>query len=312
MLIGKNSESIIDSVLMDDNWKIEYEDNSTTGEADLVETYSGQIAIKKTDEQKYLGFVLSSKGENMANINQIKKKSIGLVRKIINRLNSLNLKKYFFECAIILMNSMLRPSILYAAEMYYNLKEPELRQIERIEESFLRKILNTTRGCPIIQLYLEIGQYPARFEIQRMRLLYLKNILEEDDESLLRKFFQLQMDEPTKGDWASKCILDLKELKITESLEEITKMSKTKFSNMVKSKIKLNALKYLKEKQKSKGSEICYIDIEMADYLLPENKMLTIDEKQQLFVVRNCMTEILLKSTRPGEKPPVYVGVKKA
>jgi hypothetical protein len=90
---------------------------------------------------------------------------------------------------------------------------------------------------------LEIGQYPARFEIQRMRLLYLKNILEEDDESLLRKFFQLQMDEPTKGDWASKCILDLKELKITESLEEITKMSKTKFSNMVKSKIKLNALK---------------------------------------------------------------------
>ena len=110
----------------------------------------------------------------MANINQIKNKSIGIVRKIINRLNSLNLKKYFFECAIILMNSMLRPSILYAAEMYYNLKEPELRQIERIEEGFLRKILNTTRGCPIIKLYLEVGQYPARFEIQRMRLLYLK------------------------------------------------------------------------------------------------------------------------------------------
>ena len=183
MLIGKNSESIIDSVLMVDNWKIEYEDNSTTGEADLVETYSGQIAIKKTDEQKYLGFVLSSKGENMANINQIKKKSIGLVRKIINRLNSLNLKKYFFECAIILMNSMLRPSILYAAEMYYNLKEPELRQIERIEESFLRKILNTTRGCPIIQLYLEIGQYPVIFEIQRMRLLYLKQAREIEQES---------------------------------------------------------------------------------------------------------------------------------
>ena len=73
MLIGKNSESLIDSDMVD-NWKIEYEDNSTTGEADLVETYSGHIAIKKTDEQKYLGFVLSSKGDNMANINQIKKR----------------------------------------------------------------------------------------------------------------------------------------------------------------------------------------------------------------------------------------------
>ena len=104
-----------------------------------------------------------------------------------------------------------------------------------------------------------------------MRLFYLKYILEEDNGSLLRKFFQLQVDEPTKGDWATKCFLDIKELNITESLEEITKMSKTKFSALVKSKIKLNALKYLKGKQKSKGSEICYEDIEMADYLLLEN-----------------------------------------
>ena len=81
------------------------------------------------------------------------------------------------------MNSMLRPSILYAAEMYYNLKETELRQLERIEEGFLRKILNTTRGCPIIQLYLEIGQYPVIFEIQRMRLLYLKQAREIEQES---------------------------------------------------------------------------------------------------------------------------------
>ena len=92
MLIGKNSASIIDSDLMVDNWKIEYEDNSTTGEANLVETYFGQITIKKTDEQKYLRFVLSSKGDNVA---KIKKKSIGIVRKIIN----MQLK-----CIIILKN----------------------------------------------------------------------------------------------------------------------------------------------------------------------------------------------------------------
>ena len=72
--------------------------------------------------------------------------------------------------------------------MYYNLKEGELRQIERIEEGYLRNVSKTTKGCPITQLYLEIGQIPARFEIQKMRLLYLKCILEESDDSLL-KFF---------------------------------------------------------------------------------------------------------------------------
>ena len=84
------------------------------------------------------------------------------------------------------MNTMLRGSILYACEMYHNLKESEIRRIERIEEVFMRKILQTSRGCPIIQLYLEIGQAPARFEIQKMRLLYLKYILDEEEDSILK------------------------------------------------------------------------------------------------------------------------------
>ena len=71
------------------------------------------------------------------------------------------------------MNAMVRSSLLYAADMYYDLKEPELRQIERIEENYLRQVLKTSKGCPIIQMYLAVGQIAARFEIQKMRLLYL-------------------------------------------------------------------------------------------------------------------------------------------
>ena len=100
----------------------------------------------------------------------MKNKSIGLIRKIITKLTSLNLKKYHFECGIILMNAILRGTILYESEMNYNLKENEVRNIERIEESFLRKL------CPIKSLYLQTGQTPARFEIMKIRLLFLKNI----------------------------------------------------------------------------------------------------------------------------------------
>ena len=93
----------------------------------------------------------------MANIEQMNKKSIGVIRKIFNKLNSLSLQKYYFECAMILLNTILQPSILYACDVYYNLKERELREIERIEENFLRKVLKTTKGCPLVQLYLEMG-----------------------------------------------------------------------------------------------------------------------------------------------------------
>ena len=114
------------------------------------------------------------------------------------------------------MLSILRPSILYASEMYYNLKENQMRQIERIEESYIRKVFKTTKGCPISQLYLELGVAPARFEVKKLRLLYLKYILGQNEDSLVRKFFYLQLKKPNRGDWASQCLSDLKELNIQE------------------------------------------------------------------------------------------------
>ena len=105
-----------------DSWIVKHELNLETGEAELIENYGGPIPIEKVKEQKYLGFIISSSGNNMANINELKKKK------------SLTLQKYYFECGIIFMNVMLRSSILYACETYYNFKENELRHIERIEE----------------------------------------------------------------------------------------------------------------------------------------------------------------------------------
>ena len=119
----------------------------------------------------------------MANIDQVKKKSIGMIKKIFNKLNSLNLQMYYFECAMILLNVILRPSILYACEVYYKLKENELRQIERIEENFLRKVIKQTKN--IVQLYMTTGHIPARLEIQKTRLLYLQYILQQTEKYIL-------------------------------------------------------------------------------------------------------------------------------
>ena len=274
MPVGKNVQNVINSDLFVDEWSVKYEENIQTGEAELVEQYCGPTIIEEITEQKYLGFVLSNTGDNMANINVLKKKSIGVIKSTLNKLNSLNLKKYLFECALILMNVMVRGSILYACEMYYDLKEKELRQIERIEEGYLRQIFKTSRGCPITELYLSIGQHPARFEIQKMRLLYLKKILHEDEDSQLLKFFQLQLEFPTKGDWASTSLADLKELNISNSLEEIKLMTNNQFKTLVKDRVKENVFEYLLKKQGSKGKPNRYTELSMAEYLLPTNNIL--------------------------------------
>ena len=291
MLIGKNKENVISSDLYVDKWTVEHQDNFVTGDTDLVEKYAGQVMMSKSDEQKYLGFILSSSGDNMANIRMLKKKSIGTIRKIFTKLNKLSLKNYYFEVGMIFLNVMLRSSILYASETYYNLKEIEMRQIERIEEGYMRQLLKTSRGCPIAQIYLELGQVPARFDIFKLRLFFLKYILNQEEDGLIYKFFYLQVQNPSKGNWASSCKENLKQLKINLTFEEIKSMSVTKFKKIVRIQIREEAFRYLTNKRGEKGSEIIYQDIEMAEYLLPDD-CLTIENKRQLFSIRNRMIDI--------------------
>ena len=307
MFVGKSKKEFLDTDLFVDKWKVEYNEDEDTKEEKLNETFEGLTKLEKTSEQKYLGFVISAVGNNMANIKAVKNKSIGTIQKLMSKLNNLNLRKYYFECSLIFLNAMLRPSILYACETYYNLSEYQIRQLERIEEDYLRKVFKTTKSCPIVQLYLEAGHIPARFEIIRLRLLYLKNILQQDPSSMIFRFFQLQVENPTQGDWASACFKDLKELGIIESLEEIKQMSKFTFNKMLKKRISENALNYLIKKQNIKGKDILYKKIELADYLQPYNK-LSIEEKRKIFEMRNKMTKIPNNFLNGAQKNKCFCG----
>ena len=98
-----------------------------------------------------------------------------------------------------------------------------------------------------------------------MRLLYLKYILHENDDSLLSNFLKLQLEQPTKGDWASSCMKDLRELEMPYTLEQIKLMSYNQFKNKVKIKVRENAFKYLMNKTRSTGKENHYEELSMAE-----------------------------------------------
>ena len=270
----------------------------------ICETYEGLVPIDKTEKTKYLGFVLSSRGDNMVNIKAMKDKSIGTIRKIFTRLDSLNLKKYYFEVGRLFLHIMLRSSILYACETYYNLKEAQIRQLEMIEEGYLRKLFKTSKGCPLSQIYLEGGVIPARYEIKKIKLLFLKNILSENQDSLIYRFLMLQFENPTRGDWASSCMKDMKDLNIEMSIEEIKQLTYNQFRNRIKHSIEQCAFKYLIAKRGSKGQEIIYSEIKMAEYLMPNIENLSIDDKRSIFEIRNRMVSAVPAnfSSRKSEK----------
>ena len=93
MLVCKKKENVLNSPLTVDNWEVGHVDNSVTGDSDLVETFKGLVKISKTENQKYLWFTISSGGDNIVNINVMKKKSNWIIRKIFTCLERLDLKK---------------------------------------------------------------------------------------------------------------------------------------------------------------------------------------------------------------------------
>ena len=102
----------------------------------------------------------------------------------------------------------------------------------------------------------------------------------------------LQFENPTKGDWASSCIQDLEDLGMNLTLNEIKNLSKYTYSKLIKKSIQDKALEYLNEKKRSKGQEIEYKEIKMADYLSPGYGNITINDQRNIFAIRNRMVVI--------------------
>ena len=83
--------------------------------------------------------------------------------------------------------------------------------------------------------------------------------------------------------------LDFLEIKM--SLNEIENMSTSKFKKILENSIKIRSFKYLIGLRGSKGKEINYSSLKMAEYLLP-NEEFSISEKRRIFSIRNRMVNI--------------------
>ena len=75
----------------------------------------------------YLGFILSKKGDNLKNNSHKRNRSIGNQKQILTFIKPLG--PFTFECAMIYIKSLIRDSILYAAEAMYSVKETHYRAL---------------------------------------------------------------------------------------------------------------------------------------------------------------------------------------
>ena len=101
--------------------------------------------------------------------------------------------KYHFIIAKILRNSYFISSILSSSEVWYGVTQTEIDQLEQVDEMLIRELMNCSSFVPKDLVYLELAIIPIRYIIQTRRLLYLHHILQQDEGSLLYRFFEAQL-----------------------------------------------------------------------------------------------------------------------
>ena len=87
-------------------------------------------------------------------------------------------------------------------------------------------------------LYLELGIAPIRFIVMSRRMMFYHYILNEDDTSLIYKFYKVQLDKAVKNDWCLQVKENLATLRIYKTEDQIRKLSEETFKNIVNSAIK--------------------------------------------------------------------------
>ena len=283
-----------------EGWKIKEVEEINVDHVELEEEHVGECKMEEVTEEKYLGDIISVDGKNMKNIVSRVNRGTGIVTQIMGILEEICFGKYFFEVARMLRNSLLLSSLLTNCEAWYHLTNEEIIKLEQVDEDLIRRILECPRTTPKEMLYLEMNCIPIRFIIKSRRLNFLRTILNEEQDSLIFRFLQAQLDEPTKNDWGTSVHEDLKSLEMSPDLNEVKQASSYTFKNDVKKRIVKDALKYLnyEKASHSKVLHIVHTEMELQDYLSPTSGLVSLEAKF-IFMLRTRMLDI--KSNYQGK-----------
>ena len=113
-------------------------------------------------------------------------------------LESVLFGKYYFEVALILRSSLLLSSILLNSEAWVNVTDKNIRDLEKIDENLLSKIMNCDRNISNAFKYLELGVYPIRFEVKKRKILFLHYLLNQEKSSMIKQVLQATINDPKK------------------------------------------------------------------------------------------------------------------
>ena len=202
--------------------------------------------MQKVSQDTYLGDIISSDATNKANIKDRVGKGVGKMSDILNILDTVSFGTSYFLMFNLLRESMFVNGTLTNAEVWYGLEPQDLNELEHLDRQIIKKAFQCLSTTPAEAGHLELGLLPLQCIVKERRVNFFHQLLKNDKDKMLYKFFLAQWGNPTKQDWTEQIKKDLSDLSITSCLKKIQSKSSFSFKNMVKIRVREFALDFLK------------------------------------------------------------------
>jgi hypothetical protein len=196
-----------------------------------------------------------------------------------------------YSVAKLLHQSIFLNGTLVNMETWPDCTKSRIDSLEQTEQVYLRKILNAHSKTPIEAIYLELGVVPLGFHLMKRRILYFHDIINRNENELVRRVVMAQKVETYTGDFYEQVKNNMEDLLINdEDLEE----SKEKFRETVEKKMKEKAFSQLIgiARTHSKTNQEMYTDCEGAAHykdprFTPDLANLLFKFRTRTFLVKN-------------------------
>ena len=141
------------------------------------------------------------------------------------------------ESLLLLYKSVFLPRLIYNCEALSELTTKDLKTLKSLQLSYLRRILEASKGLLTAALYLELGVLPISFEIELKQLLYLKRILDREHDDPVRMVYHEMLKYKEEINWTNDVIGLRKKYYLPLSDENIKNMQMNDWKFFVKSVI---------------------------------------------------------------------------
>ena len=173
--------------------------------------------------------------------------------------------------------------------VWNHLKAKQLEILESIDMMLLKKVLNAHTMTAKEAFSLETGLLPIKFIISKRQLW---TIMQRDETDLLKRFYQAQALCKTKNDWAELIEHEKKKYEIDLTDDEISRLKKNKFKELVEKAVNKKASEYLNKVAEKHTKSHKLVKFKLAREPYFDDPRLSRNDIELLFSLRTRMVDL--------------------